>query len=221
MIRHQRIITGDQSLIGEVVVEGTYELGMQDQAFLGLEAAMALPGSRWRGVELFAPRSGCTRTEPRSPRLNLSRRRCASRLGSRRGSVPAKTSARSARAYWRCARAVLRVAYSREESFLGTCIAIRPGSDATSRHGARRVQRVEARVVLDGGAYVPTSSAVLINAVTHTRPCVSQRHGRRLRGARQHRHGAMRGFEWCRRALPTRRRWVAAPAGSIRPRSGR
>src|SRR6185295_87897 len=53
IIRHQRIVTGDQSLVGEVVVEGTYELGMQDQAFLGLEAALALPDPGGAGVELF------------------------------------------------------------------------------------------------------------------------------------------------------------------------
>ena len=53
LIRHQRIITGDQSLQGEVIVEGTYEIGMQDQAFLGLEAALAIPDSGGTGVEMF------------------------------------------------------------------------------------------------------------------------------------------------------------------------
>ena len=43
VIRHQRIVRGDQTIQGPVVVEGTYELGMQDQAFLGLEAALAVP----------------------------------------------------------------------------------------------------------------------------------------------------------------------------------
>ena len=40
VVRHQRIVCGDPDLTGDVVVEGTYELGMQDQAFLGLEAAL-------------------------------------------------------------------------------------------------------------------------------------------------------------------------------------
>ena len=35
------------------MVEGTYEIGMQDQAFLGLEAALAMPDSDGHGVELF------------------------------------------------------------------------------------------------------------------------------------------------------------------------
>ena len=37
---------------GDVVVEGTYHIGMQDQAFLGLEAALAIPDDDGRGVEL-------------------------------------------------------------------------------------------------------------------------------------------------------------------------
>ncbi|NBT21141.1 MAG: xanthine dehydrogenase subunit D, partial [Actinobacteria bacterium] len=32
VIRRQRIVRGDQHLVGEIVVEGTYEIGMQDQA---------------------------------------------------------------------------------------------------------------------------------------------------------------------------------------------
>ncbi|MFM8835936.1 MAG: molybdopterin cofactor-binding domain-containing protein [Actinomycetota bacterium] len=53
LIRHQRIIAGDQNLQGEVIVEGVYEIGMQDQAFLGLEAALALPDPGGAGVEMW------------------------------------------------------------------------------------------------------------------------------------------------------------------------
>ncbi|HSM67952.1 MAG TPA: molybdopterin cofactor-binding domain-containing protein, partial [Ilumatobacteraceae bacterium] len=52
LIRHQRIVCGDTGATGAVVVEGTYEIGMQDQAFLGLEAALAVPDPGGRGVEL-------------------------------------------------------------------------------------------------------------------------------------------------------------------------
>ena len=52
VIRHQRIVCGDASVVGDVVVEGTYEVGMQDQAFLGLEAALAVPDPGGKGVEL-------------------------------------------------------------------------------------------------------------------------------------------------------------------------
>ena len=53
VFRHQRIVTGDQSIVGPVIVEGTYEVGMQDQAFLGLEAALAVPDPGNEGVELY------------------------------------------------------------------------------------------------------------------------------------------------------------------------
>ena len=43
ILRHQRIRCGDPDATGDVVVEGTYEIGMQDQAFLGLEAARRHP----------------------------------------------------------------------------------------------------------------------------------------------------------------------------------
>jgi len=51
VFRHQRVICGDPDVTGVYQVEGEYEMGMQDQAFLGLEAAMALPDPDGRGVE--------------------------------------------------------------------------------------------------------------------------------------------------------------------------
>jgi CO/xanthine dehydrogenase Mo-binding subunit len=52
VIRHQRIVCGDPDIVGDVVVEGTYDIGMQDQAFLGLEAALAVPDPGGKGIEL-------------------------------------------------------------------------------------------------------------------------------------------------------------------------
>ncbi len=89
VIRHQRIVTGDQTLVGEVVVEGTYELGMQDQAFLGLEAALALPDPGGAGVELFVATQWLH--EDRSSD------RCLSRPGTRQGSPHPRWSRRRVR----------------------------------------------------------------------------------------------------------------------------
>ncbi|MTA40138.1 MAG: molybdopterin-dependent oxidoreductase, partial [Actinobacteria bacterium] len=50
LIRHQRIVSGDPDVTGEVVVEDTYVIGMQDQAFLGTESALAIPDSDGAGV---------------------------------------------------------------------------------------------------------------------------------------------------------------------------
>jgi CO/xanthine dehydrogenase Mo-binding subunit len=63
----------------------------------------------------------------------------------------------------------VRIAYSREESFLGH--VHRHPARIWMRHHAThdgRIVKIEARFLLDGGAYASTSSAVLINAVTHT-----------------------------------------------------
>ncbi|MEI6630518.1 MAG: molybdopterin cofactor-binding domain-containing protein, partial [Actinomycetota bacterium] len=53
LLRHQRIVCGDTTVTGPVVVECEYEIGMQDQAFLGLEAALAIPDSDGGGVEMI------------------------------------------------------------------------------------------------------------------------------------------------------------------------
>ncbi|HRE03366.1 MAG TPA: molybdopterin-dependent oxidoreductase, partial [Ilumatobacteraceae bacterium] len=63
----------------------------------------------------------------------------------------------------------VRIAYSREESFLGhvhrhpATIWMRHHADADGR-----IVRIDARFVFDGGAYASTSAAVLINGITHT-----------------------------------------------------
>ena len=173
VIRHQRILSGDQSLVGDVVVEGVYEMGMQDQAFLGLEAALALPDPGGVGVELFVATqwlhedrgqiAACLDLAPDKVRLTLGG--VGGAFGAREDiSLQVHTCLLALRA----GRPV-RMAYSREESFLGH--VHRHPSKIWMRHHATAdgvIQRIEARMVFDGGAYASTSSAVLINAVTHT-----------------------------------------------------
>lgn len=172
VVRHQRIITGDQELVGDVVVEGTYHLGMQDQAFLGLEAALAVPDPGGAGVELFVATqwlhedrgqiAACLGLAPEQVRLTL-------------GGVGGAFGAREdiSLQVHTCLLALhtsrpVRFAYSREESFLGH-VHRHPATVWMRHHGTRDgvVQRIEARIVLDGGAYASTSSAVLLNAITH------------------------------------------------------
>jgi CO/xanthine dehydrogenase Mo-binding subunit len=59
--------------------------------------------------------------------------------------------------------------YSRAESFLGH-VHRHPASIWMRHHATAdgHIVKVEARFVLDGGAYASTSSAVLLNAITHT-----------------------------------------------------
>ncbi len=173
LLRHQRIRCGDPDATGDVVVEGTYEIGMQDQAFLGLEAAVAVPDPGARGVELHIATQW----------LHEDRRQIAACLGLREDKVRLALSgvggAFGAREdislqVHTCLLALrlgrpVRMAYSRGESFLGH--VHRHPAQIWMRHHATRdgeIVKIEARFVLDGGAYASTSSAVLLNAVTHT-----------------------------------------------------
>jgi CO/xanthine dehydrogenase Mo-binding subunit len=146
---------------------------MQDQAFLGLEAAVAVPDPGARGVELHIATQW----------LHEDRRQIAACLGLREDKVRLALSgvggAFGAREdislqVHTCLLALrlgrpVRMAYSRAESFLGH--VHRHPARIWMRHHATRdgeIVKIEARFVLDGGAYASTSSAVLLNAVTHT-----------------------------------------------------
>ena len=173
VIRHQRIVCGDVDATGDVVVEGTYEIGMQDQAFLGLEAALAVPDPGGKGVELHvatqwlhedrAQIAACLDLPVESVRLVLGG--VGGAFGAREDiSLQVHTCLLALR----LGRPV-RIAYSRAESFLGH--VHRHPATIWMRHHATadgEIVKIESRMVLDGGAYASTSSAVLINAVTHT-----------------------------------------------------
>lgn len=172
IIRHQRIIRGNQSIIGDVVVEDTYDIGMQDQAFLGLEAALARPLAG-RGVELIVATQW----------LHEDRKQIADCLGLREaevfltlGGVGGAFGAREDISLQvHCCLLALKIGrpvkmqYGREESFFGH-VHRHPAKIWMRHHASRdgKIQRIEARMVFDGGAYTSTSPAVLINGITHT-----------------------------------------------------
>lgn len=172
VIRRQRVIRGDQNFTGEVVVEGTYEIGMQDQAFLGLEAALALPDDDGGGIELFVATQWLHEDQKQiAACLNLPTSNVRLTLGGVGGAFGGREDI-SLQVHC-CLLALktgrpIKMQYGREESFFGHIH--RHPARIFMRHHADRdgtLRRVEARVVLDGGAYASTSSAVLINAVTH------------------------------------------------------
>lgn len=173
VFRYQRIIRGDQELLGEIVVEGTYEIGMQDQAFLGLEAALAMPDHDGGGVELYVATQWLHEDRGQiAACLGLDEQRVRLVLGGVGGAFGAREDislqVHTCLLALRTMRPV-RMAYSREESFLGH--VHRHPATIWMRHHADRdgtLRRVEARMVFDGGAYCSTSPAVLINAITHT-----------------------------------------------------
>lgn len=173
VLRHQRIVRGDPEATGAFSVEGTYELGMQDQAFLGLEAALAIPDHDGTGVELHIATQW----------LHEDRRQLAACLGLPDenvrlvlGGVGGAFGAREdiSLQVHTCLLALhlgrpVRMHYTRAESFVGhvhrhpATIWMRHHADADGR-----LVKVEARFVMDGGAYASTSEAVLLNAITHT-----------------------------------------------------
>ena len=172
LIRRQRIIRGDQNLVGEVVVEGNYELGMQDQAFLGTEAALALPDPGGTGVELYVATQWLHEDRGQiAACLNLPEEKVRLVLGGVGGAFGAREDislqVHSCLLALRTSRPV-KMQYSRQESFFGH-VHRHPAQIWMRHHATKdgRLLRVEARVVMDGGAYASTSSAVLINAVTH------------------------------------------------------
>ena len=168
IFRHLVIRHGDQSVVGDVQVEGTYEVGMQDQAFMGPESGLAIPDDDAQGVDLFvstqflhsdlAQTALCLGLAEEKVRLTLS-----GVGGAFGGREDVSMHIYLAMLALRTHRPV-KIVYSRLESFLGH--VHRHPAKMWFRHHATRegiLQRVEARIVFDGGAYASTSSAVLAN----------------------------------------------------------
>ena len=202
LIRHQRIVHGDPDATGEVVVEGTYEIGMQDQAFLGLEAAIAYPDPGADGVELHVATQWLHEDQGQiAACLGFPDDKVRLVLGGVGGAFGAREDislqVHTCLLALRLGRPV-RMAYSRAESFLGhvhrhpATIWMRHHADADGT-----LINVEARFVFDGGAYASTSSAVLVNGITMAQGPYACPNGRVDGYAVRTNHlpcGAMRGF---------------------------
>jgi CO/xanthine dehydrogenase Mo-binding subunit len=159
---------GDVDARGPVVVEGTYEIGMQDQAFMGPEAGLAVPADDG-GVDLIVSTqwlhndrdqvAECLGMPPDLVRLSL-------------GGVGGAFGAREdvSLHVHACLLAVrtgrpVKIVYSRGESFLGH--VHRHPARIWMRHTARpdgEIVSFESRIVLDGGAYRSSSYHVTANA---------------------------------------------------------
>ncbi|MFT6290949.1 MAG: xanthine dehydrogenase D subunit [Ilumatobacter sp.] len=171
LIRHQRIVHGDPDATGDIVVEGTYEIGMQDQAFLGLEAAIAHPDPGGDGVEMHVATQWLHEDQIQiAACLGFPVDKVRLVLGGVGGAFGAREDislqVHTCLLALRLGRPV-RMAYSRAESFLGH--VHRHPATIWMRHHATAdgdLVKVEARFVFDGGAYASTSSAVLVNGIT-------------------------------------------------------
>ena len=145
---------------------------MQDQAFLGLESGARTARQRRQGVELFISTQWLHDDRRQIAEcLGLPEERVRLQLAGVGGAFGAREDV-SLQVHvcllaLRTGRPV-KMMYGRDESFLGH-VHRHPGR-IWMRHHARAdgtLVNLECRVILDGGAYASTSSAVLINAITH------------------------------------------------------
>jgi CO/xanthine dehydrogenase Mo-binding subunit len=152
----------------DVSVTGTYELGIQDQAFLGPESGLAIPdgeggvdihvATQWLHVDRdqVAP---CLGLEPEQVRIHL-----AGVGGAFGGREDLSIQVHGAMLALHTSRPV-KMVYSREESFVGHIH--RHPARIWAEHRATRQGRlvcVRMRILLDGGAYASSSTAVISNA---------------------------------------------------------
>ncbi len=167
-VRHISVRHGDAVASGDVVVEGTYEVGMQDQAFMGPESGLAIPDEDG-GVDLFISTqwlhvdrdqvADCLALPPDKVRLHLAG--VGGAFGARED---VSLQVHICLLALRTGRPV-KMVFSREESFLGH--VHRHPARMSYRHEADRdgrIVKIEAKILLDGGAYASSSTAVLANA---------------------------------------------------------
>lgn len=166
--RHVRIRHGDQGARADVVVTGEYEIGMQDQAPLGPESGLAIPDGEG-GVDLYIAtqwlhidRDQLTEILALPPeKIRLTMAGIGGAFGARED---LSMQAHACMLALRTGRPV-KIAYSRPESFVGH-VHRHPGR-LRYEHGAMRDGKlvyVKARILLDGGAYASSSTAVIANA---------------------------------------------------------
>ncbi|HEX4725771.1 MAG TPA: molybdopterin cofactor-binding domain-containing protein, partial [Pseudonocardiaceae bacterium] len=173
VVRHVPIRHGDVAAakpLAEVVVTGEYEVGMQDQAFLGPESGLAVPAEDG-GVDLFVATQW----------LHVDQRQVATALG-----LPIEkvrlTLAGVGGAFGgredlsmqvhacllaRYTNKPVKMVYNREESFFGH-VHRHPARIWCEHRATRdgRLVNVRMRILLDGGAYASSSTAVCSNAAS-------------------------------------------------------
>ncbi|HET8741560.1 MAG TPA: molybdopterin cofactor-binding domain-containing protein, partial [Gaiella sp.] len=170
VVRHIVIRHGDPDTAGEVVVRGDYEVGSQDQAFLGPESGLAIPdgeggvdihvATQWIHVDRdqVAP---CLALEPERVRIHL-----AGVGGAFGGREDLSMQIHGALLALHTGRPV-KMSYDREESFTGH-VHRHPARIWCEHRATRdgRITCVRMRILLDGGAYASSSTAVASNAAS-------------------------------------------------------
>jgi CO/xanthine dehydrogenase Mo-binding subunit len=165
VVRH-----GDPETKGEISVSGVYELGIQDQAFLGPESGLAVPDGEG-GVDVYVATQWLhVDRDQVAPCLGLDREQVRIHLagvgGAFGGREDLSMQIHGAMLALHTDRPV-KMVYSREESFVGH--VHRHPAKIWAEHRATRAGElvcVRVRILLDGGAYASSSTAVTSNAAS-------------------------------------------------------
>jgi CO/xanthine dehydrogenase Mo-binding subunit len=168
VVRSITIRHGDPDAPADVAVEGTYELGIQDQAFLGPESGLAVPDGEG-GVDIYVATQWLhVDRDQVAPCLGLPREQVRIHLagvgGAFGGREDLSMQIHGAMLALYANRPV-KFVYNREESFVGHIH--RHPARIWMEHRANRDGKlvcVRARILLDGGAYASSSTAVCSNA---------------------------------------------------------
>ena len=170
VVRHMVIRHGDPEAVGDVAVEGVYEVGIQDQAFLGPESGLAVPDGEG-GVDIYVATqwlhvdrdqvAPCLALRPEQVRIHL-----AGVGGAFGGREDLSMQIHGALLALHTSRPV-KIVYNREESFTGH--VHRHPAKIWCEHRATkdgRLVNVRMWILLDGGAYASSSTAVCSNAAS-------------------------------------------------------
>ncbi|WP_448641931.1 molybdopterin cofactor-binding domain-containing protein [Geodermatophilus sp. URMC 63] len=170
LVRHLKVRRGDPDATADVVVVGEYEVGMQDQAFLGPESGLAVPAEDG-GVDLYVAtqwlhvdqRQICAALGLPPERVRLTLAGVGGAFG---GREDLSMHVHACLLALRTGRPV-KMSYNREESFFGH--VHRHPATMRYEHGATRdgdLLYVRAAIYFDGGAYASSTPAVVGNGGT-------------------------------------------------------
>ncbi|MEU1541903.1 xanthine dehydrogenase subunit D [Actinacidiphila glaucinigra] len=171
IVHRQPIVRGDADAAArraDVIVTGDYEVGMQDQAFLGPESGLAVPAEDG-GVDLYVATQWLhADLRQIAPVLGLPEAKVRMTLSGVGGAFGGREDL--SMQIHACLLALrtgkpVKMVYNRFESFFGH--VHRHPATLHYEHGATRdgkITHMRCRIVLDGGAYASSSPAVVGNA---------------------------------------------------------
>lgn len=171
IVHRQPIIRGNAAEAAkkaDVIVSGEYVFGMQDQAFLGPESGLAVPGEDG-GVDLYVATQWLhSDLRQIAPVLGLSEEKVRMTLSGVGGAFGGREDL--SMQIHACLLALrtgkpVKIVYNRFESFFGH--VHRHPAKLWYEHGATKdgkLTHLKCRIVLDGGAYASASPAVVGNA---------------------------------------------------------